>query len=103
MSLYLMGVYCGCAERPGGETADARWFRDAWGRTGKKLDMGKACVRFRTLEGVALDVVGEAIRRIPARLYVARYQETLAGKDGATRAEPAATARRPAAKKRTGR
>src|SRR5580692_4016921 len=33
MALYLMGVYCGCAEGPGGETVDARWFREAWGRT----------------------------------------------------------------------
>src|SRR5689334_6000278 len=48
MSLYLMGVYCGCGEG-GKETANARWFREAWAKTGKKLDMGKACVRFKTL------------------------------------------------------
>jgi uncharacterized protein DUF1801 len=82
MALYLMGVYCGCAEGPGGETRDAKWFREAWGRTGKKLDMGRACVRFTKLENVALDVVGEAIRRIPAKVYVERYRETLAGKPG---------------------
>jgi hypothetical protein len=80
MALYLMGVYCGCAEAPGGETRDAKWFREAWARTGKKLDMGKSCVRFKKLENVALDVVGEAIRRIPAKTYIARYKKTLAGK-----------------------
>ena len=80
MSLYLMGVYCGCAEGADGETRDAKWFREAWTRTGKKLDMGKACVRFKNLDDVALDVVGEAIRRIPAKTYVARYQETLGGR-----------------------
>ncbi|MGO8993602.1 MAG: DUF1801 domain-containing protein [Polyangiaceae bacterium] len=80
MALYLMGVYCGCAEGPGGETREAKWFREAWGRTGKKLDMGRACVRFTKLENVALDVIGEAIRRIPAKVYVERYRETLAGK-----------------------
>jgi hypothetical protein len=78
MSLYLMGVYCGCSEKPGGLTDDAKWFRDAWARTGKRLDMGKACVRFTKLENVALDVVGEAIRRIPARKYIARYETVLA-------------------------
>ena len=52
----------------------------AWGRTGKNLDMGRACVRFTKLENVALDVIGEAIRRIPAKVYVERYRETLAGK-----------------------
>ncbi|HEX8794560.1 MAG TPA: DUF1801 domain-containing protein [Polyangiaceae bacterium] len=78
MSLYLMGVYCGCTEKPGGMTNEARWFREAWARTGKKLDMGKACVRFTKLENVALDVVGEAIRRIPAKKYIARYETVLA-------------------------
>jgi hypothetical protein len=78
MSFYMMGVYCGCSERGTGETADARWFRDAWTRTGKKLDMGKACVRFKKIEDVALDVVGEAIRRIPAETFIARYLEGLA-------------------------
>jgi Domain of unknown function (DU1801) len=94
MSLYLMGVYCGCAEGPGGETRDAKWFREAWGRTGKKLDMGKACVRFKNLEGVALDVVAEAIRRIPAKTYVARYQEARAGAQGAGRAKPPSVAKK---------
>ena len=40
MSLYLMCNY-----------ADGEyelWFREAWTKTGKKLDMGKSCVRFET-------------------------------------------------------
>ena len=40
----------------------AKWFREAWAKTGKKLDMGKACMRFKKLEDVALEVIGEAIR-----------------------------------------
>jgi hypothetical protein len=93
MALYLMGVYCGCADKPGGETLDAKWFREAWAKTGKKLDMGKSCVRFKKLENVALDVVAEAIRRIPAKTYIERYQEVLAGtKTGAKRAASAAKA-----------
>jgi hypothetical protein len=78
LSLYLMGVYCGCDGDGANESADARWFREAWGKTGKKLDMGKACVRFKKIEDVALDVVGEAIRRIPAKTHIARYQDVLA-------------------------
>ncbi|HTQ48344.1 MAG TPA: DUF1801 domain-containing protein [Polyangiaceae bacterium] len=77
MSLYLMGVYCGCTEGKDGETEEARWFREAWSRTGKKLDMGRSCVRFKKLENVALEVVGEAIRRIPASTYIARYESVL--------------------------
>ena len=78
LSLYLMGVYCGSGEGPGGEAGDALWFREAWAKTGKKLDMGKACVRFRKAEDLALDVIGEAIRRVPARTYIERYQKVLA-------------------------
>src|ERR1700691_745313 len=65
MALYLMGVYCGCTEGPKGETSDAKWFREAWERTGKKLGMGKACVRFKKLDDGALDVVAHAMRRVP--------------------------------------
>lgn len=79
ISLYLMGLYVGCVESPAdGETDEARWFREAWLATGKKLDLGKSCVRFRKLEDAALDVIGEAIRRLPAREYIARYEQSLA-------------------------
>src|SRR5215510_4562835 len=50
MSLYLMCVY--------GNREHEQWFRQAWTKTGKKLDMGKSCIRFKKLEDVALDVVG---------------------------------------------
>ena len=88
--LYLMGVYCGCGEGPGaGETPHARWFREAWAKIGKKLDMGKACVRFRKVEDLALEVVGEAIRRVPAKLYAAQYLQVLAAKEKDAAARPA--------------
>lgn len=77
MSLYLMGLYCGCTDGTG-DSAIVAWFRDAWARSGKKLDMGKACIRFRKVDALDLDVIGESIRRIPASLYVERYvQATL--------------------------
>lgn len=72
MSLYLMGLYCGCVEGVG-DTALVKWFHSAWKATGKKLDMGKACIRFKKVDDLALDVVGEAIRRVPASLYVDLY------------------------------
>jgi hypothetical protein len=53
-----------------GESDHSRWFREAWAKTGKKLDMGKACVRFKKVEDLALDVIGEAIKRVPARRYI---------------------------------
>lgn len=61
IALYLMGVY--------GDDAERDWFVDAWRATGKKLDMGRSCVRFTRLDQVPLDVLGEAIARVrPADL-----------------------------------
>lgn len=77
VSIYLTGVYCGCDDRGAAVTPDARWFREAWLATGRKLDMGKSCIRVKKLEDVALDVVGEAIRRVPAQAYIERYREVL--------------------------
>lgn len=69
LALYLMCVY--------GSTELDTWFRDAWTKTGKKLDMGKGCVRFKKLSDVPLDVVGETIKRVPTKKYVETYQATL--------------------------
>ncbi|MBI1379764.1 MAG: DUF1801 domain-containing protein [Planctomycetaceae bacterium] len=79
MSLYLCSLYGDFAE---GELA---WFTEAWKKAGKKLDMGKACVRFKRLEDVPLEVVGEAIRRTPAKRMIAQYdavREAQAAKSG---------------------
>jgi hypothetical protein len=62
MSLYLMCTY--------GNSEHALWFRQSWAKTGKKLDMGKACLRFKKVDDLALDVIGEAIRRVPASKYI---------------------------------
>ena len=69
MSVYLMGLYTG------GDSSLVRWFQDAWARAGKKLDMGKACTRFKKIDDLALDVLGEAIRRMPAKAYIAAYEK----------------------------
>src|SRR5258705_4895958 len=73
ISIYMMGLYCGagdCEE----ETELMRWFRDAWKKRGKKLDIGKSCIRFKKLDEIPLDVIGEAIRRVPAKTYIANYE-----------------------------
>ena len=77
MALYLMCVY--------GESDLSRWFREAWAKTGKKLDMGKACVRFKKVEDLALEVIGEAIKRVPAKKYIAHCEAAI----GSTKKPPA--------------
>jgi len=80
MSLYLFGLYCDQVDgKPG---ALLGWFEDAWKKSGKKLDMGKACLRFKKLDDLALDVLAELLRRMPCDDFVALYERSL----GAARA-----------------
>ncbi len=83
MSLYLGCVYGPEREKP---------FREAWAKTGKKLDMGKSCVRFRKLEDLALDVIGAAIRRTKARAFIKHYETVLKSASGRSRKDSAAKA-----------
>lgn len=69
-SLYMMALYTGMSPI-------SQWFLDAWKKTGKKLDMGKSCLRFRKLDDLALNVLGEAFQRISAIKYIELYESTL--------------------------
>ena len=69
MALYLMTVY--------GDSETERWFRQAWQAAGKKLDMGKCCVRFKRLEDVPLEVIGQLIARVPVNDYIARVKQAV--------------------------
>lgn len=84
MTVYLMSVFDGGGGF--GYKAERAWFQKAWKATGKKLNMGGCCVHFKTLEHAALDVIGEAVRRMPAKTYVENYVRALAstgrGPDG---------------------
>lgn len=85
MALYVMTLY--------GDAATEAWFRKAWQATGRRLDMGKCCVRFKTLDDLPLDLIGQLIARVPVKDYIARVEQRL----GATRAK------KPAARPRTGK
>ena len=52
-------------------------FVEDWKKTGKKLDMGKSCVRFKKLEDVPLQVIGDAVKRVPMKKYIKQYEEQL--------------------------
>lgn len=71
MSLYMTGTYL--------SPEHEAWLRKAWTADGRKLDMGKACVRFKKLEDVPLEVVGEAVRRMPVEEFVRLYEASRPG------------------------
>ncbi len=62
MSLHLMSVY--------GDPARRRAFEAACAQAGKRLDMGKACVNFRHLEDLPLEVVAKAIADVSVDAYI---------------------------------
>lgn len=68
-----MSLYMGCAYGPEREKP----FREAWAKTGKKLDMGKSCIRFKKPDDLALDVIGEAIRCEPAHVFIKYYESII--------------------------
>ncbi|MBS0263921.1 MAG: DUF1801 domain-containing protein [Planctomycetes bacterium] len=74
MSLYLMCLY----SVDYAESDLLQWFREEWAKTGKKLDMGKACVRFKKLDDIPLEVIAALFRRVKARTYIAACETALA-------------------------
>lgn len=65
MSLYLMTVY-GDSEQH---------FKEAYEKTGKKLEMGKSCLRFKSVKDLALDVIAAEIRSLTPDEYIAVYEK----------------------------
>ena len=65
VALYLNNVY--------GDRETESWFRERWAETGKKLDMGKSCVRFKQLDDLPLELIGETIARTDLESFLAHY------------------------------
>jgi hypothetical protein len=71
-SLYLMGAY--------GDPKQRKALEDGFRKAGKKLDMGKSCVRFKTVDDLPMDVIAKAIAAIPADKYIKFYEASRSGK-----------------------
>ncbi len=62
------------------------WLREAFRKAGKTLDMGKSCVRFKALDDLPLDVIGEAMGKLPVEAYIAQYEKAKPPKKPAAKA-----------------
>jgi hypothetical protein len=94
MTLHLMQLYMNQKERA--------WFERAYKQTGKKLDLGGGCVRFKTLDALPLEVVGEAVSHMPVDSWVECYRSARASRTsakGSTKTAKTAKPAKPAAKK----
>lgn len=63
LTLYLMAAY--------GNPVLARRLKEGFRAAGKKLEIGKACIRFRHADDLALEVIGEIVASTPLERYVA--------------------------------
>lgn len=62
MAVYLSGIYCNDELR--------LKFENDYKASGKKMNMGKSCVRFRKLEDLPLNVIGDAIGAVTIEQFV---------------------------------
>ncbi|MEW6722859.1 MAG: DUF1801 domain-containing protein [Candidatus Micrarchaeota archaeon] len=74
MALYLMGIYA--------DRSLAEWFAAEYKKTGKRMDMGKSCVRFRKLEDLPLGLIGEAVAKATAESFILMYEKGRKGGKG---------------------
>jgi len=90
MAVHLMTVY-GIPELD-------REFRAMWAAAGKRLDMGKSCVRFRSLEDLHLPAIERAVGACTMAGYVARAKAVTGSAGRAARKAERDTAAKAGAK-----
>ena len=65
-ALYLMGVYA--------DSQNEKDLRQAYARAGRKLDMGKSCLRFRKPDELLAEEVGAIIGAMSVDACIAQYE-----------------------------
>ncbi len=50
------------------------WFEGEFEKAGKKMDMGKSCLRFRKLEQLPLDIIGKAVAHTSIDEFIKIYK-----------------------------
>ncbi len=64
-------LYLNCAYASQERT---RRMTETWAAAGKKLDMGKSCLRFKRADQLAEDVLAETIRSVPVDEFIREYE-----------------------------
>ena len=69
-----IGIYLFCIYADEGAS---KAFVEGWKKTGKKLDMGKGCIRVKKLDDVALDVLGKTIKGAKLKKFIEAYEKAV--------------------------
>jgi len=72
MAVYLTGIYASDTSRAA--------FEKAYKATGKRFDVGKSCVRFRKIDDLPLDLIGETIASMSVDDLIRRNEEVHGGR-----------------------
>lgn len=70
-AVYLMCLYA--------DPDSERDFRERWTADGRRLDMGRSCLRYRTAADLDLELLGEAVARYDAEEFIELYERSRAG------------------------
>jgi hypothetical protein len=66
VSLYVLAAYQ--------DSEHDRWLREEFRKAGKKLDMGKCCIRFKKLDDLPMDVIARSIASVPPEKLIEQYE-----------------------------
>ncbi|MCR4280604.1 MAG: DUF1801 domain-containing protein [Candidatus Komeilibacteria bacterium] len=67
-ALYLMNIY--------GDPEVSRWFEEEYKASGKRVNMGKSCIRFRKIEDLPLDLIAQVVALTPVDVYIKSYENS---------------------------
>ena len=70
MAVYMFCTYTNPEQK--------EWFVTEYKKTGKRMDMGASCVRFKKIEDLPVELIGKAIAMSPVDEFVATYEEQIA-------------------------
>jgi hypothetical protein len=67
-TLYVMAAYAGSMQEG--------WLQEQFAAAGKKLDMGKSCLHFRTLDDLPMNVIAETVGMVGVDEFIAQYEKS---------------------------
>lgn len=68
VALYHMGLYM--------NPDMLKWFKDAYASAGVgRLDIGKSCIRFKNLDKIPYDVLGQLATKMTVKQWIALYEQ----------------------------
>lgn len=73
IAIYNMGIYA--------DPKMLKWFTDAYAKAvPTKLDMGKSCIRFKKVESIPYDLIGEMASKMTPEQWIEVYEKNYKNK-----------------------